>query len=86
MYAVTEHPWGRLEKNVEQPAHPNLCVKKCMENTWKGYTAEQENFATGNSREFGPQEICVQEMFANFWIVEVFNIRVQEIFVKSTDS
>ena len=67
---------------------------KVNEQTWRlavTATVEQENFATGNFREFRPQAIRVQEIFANFLIAEVLaeslgpllyfgNIRVHEIF------
>ncbi len=49
-------------------------------------TVEQENFATGNFRDFRPQAIRVQEIFANFTErhSRAGKIRVQEIFANLT--
>ncbi len=60
-----------------------LFVTKCTCNSLeitfshvKLHTVEQEIFATGNFREFRPQAIRVEEIFA---------IRVQEIFANLTN-
>ncbi len=48
-------------------------------------TVEQENFATGNFRDFRPQAIRVQEIFANFWLRDLpsFKYSKTEIFMNT---
>ncbi len=39
-------------------------------------TVEQEFFATGNFRDFRPQAISMQEIFANFWLEELLSFKM----------
>ena len=46
-------------------------------------TVEQEIFATGNFRDFRPQAIRAQEIFANFLIEELLSFKISPCLSKS---